>query len=55
MSDDSIPQNLSEHLYRKLAGLHANARLVFVLDPAARLGAGDGDHSGWPGVAGVPI
>jgi len=38
MSDDSIPQNLSEHLYRKLAGLHTNARLVFVLDPAARLG-----------------
>lgn len=38
MSDDSIPQNLSEHLYRKLAGLHPNARLVFVLDPAGRLG-----------------
>jgi hypothetical protein len=38
MTDDSIPQNLGEHFYRKLAGLHANARLVFVLDPACRLG-----------------
>ena len=37
MSDDSIPQNLGDHLYRKLAGLHANARLIFVLDPAGRL------------------
>ena len=37
MSDESIPQNLGDHLYRKLAGLHANARLIFVLDPAGRL------------------
>lgn len=37
MSDDSIPQNLGATLYRKLADLHANARLVFVLDPAGRL------------------
>jgi hypothetical protein len=38
MSEDSIPQNLGDYLYRKLAGLHANARLIFVLDPAGRLG-----------------
>jgi len=37
MSNDSFPQNLSEHLERKLAALHANARLVFVLDPPGRL------------------
>lgn len=37
MSDDSIPQNLSDQLYRKLVGLHANARLIFVLDPTGRL------------------
>ena len=37
MSDESIPQNLGDHLYRKLAGLHANAHLIFVLDPAGRL------------------
>lgn len=38
MSIDSVPQDLSEHLDRKLAALHANARLVFVLDPPGRLG-----------------
>lgn len=37
MSDDSIPQDLSDQLYRKLVGLHTNARLIFVLDPAGRL------------------
>ena len=37
MSDDLIPQNLSDQLYRKLVGLHANARLIFVLDPTSRL------------------
>ncbi|MBM4456600.1 MAG: PglZ domain-containing protein [Chloroflexi bacterium] len=51
MSDDSIPQSLDEHLYRKLAGLHANARLVFVFDPADRLGLGPEITAGgqvWP-------
>lgn len=38
MSDDSIPQNLGDHLYRKLAGVHANARLILVLDPVNQLG-----------------
>jgi hypothetical protein len=51
MTDDSIPQNLGEALYRELAGLHANARLVVVLDPAGRLGLAAeitaGGH-GWP-------
>jgi len=37
MSDNSVPQNVSEHLDRKLAALHANVRLVFVLDPSGRL------------------
>lgn len=37
MSDEPIPRNLEDYLYRKLASAHANARLVFVLDPPARL------------------
>lgn len=51
MSENTIPQNLDEHLYRKLAGMHANARLVFVLDPASRLGLGPEILAGgqaWP-------
>lgn len=37
MNDDTLPQDLSEHLQRTLAGLHANARLVLVFDPPGRL------------------
>jgi hypothetical protein len=51
MSEDSIPQNLGDHLYRKLAGLHVNARLIFVLDPAGRLALKDAITVGgrtWP-------
>jgi hypothetical protein len=51
MSDNSVPQNLGDYLYRKLAGLHANARLVFVLDPLGRLGLAQeitAGGQGWP-------
>jgi len=51
MSDAAIPQNLSEHLYRKLTKLHTNARLVFVLEPAGRLELGTQVTAGrqtWP-------
>ncbi|MGA9350070.1 MAG: PglZ domain-containing protein [Anaerolineae bacterium] len=41
MSQPHIPQNLSDFLYRRLAALHPNARLVFVFDPPGRLSLGD--------------
>ncbi len=37
MNGDALPQNLHDYLRRQLAGLHANARLVFVFDPPGRL------------------
>ncbi len=37
MNDDALPQDLHDYLRRQLAGLHANARLVFVFDPSGRL------------------
>lgn len=40
MSDDA-PTDLYAYLHQKLASLHANARLVFVFDPAGRLALSD--------------
>jgi hypothetical protein len=37
MNDDSTPRDIDDYLYRKLASLHPNARLVFVFDPPGRL------------------
>ncbi len=37
MSEDALPQSLSEYLYHTLSNLHPNARMVFVFDPPGRL------------------
>lgn len=37
MKDDSVPQDLSQHLLRQLAARHVSTRLVFVFDPPGRL------------------
>jgi hypothetical protein len=40
MPETDLPQNLMDYLHGWLVALHANARLVFVFDPATRLGLG---------------
>ena len=55
MSDESIPQNLGDHLYRKLAGLHANAALNLRARPRRSVGFEGCDHGWRPHVAGASL